>query len=265
MHPWKLGHICRGPFGPDRRSKPPRRYKIPVNPAINQFENSHHPYAIVKEPHVQVAEAPIGPPASPAPSVSLSDPLGWGIFYSSHLESALQGHSRIFSNFFFTRRFRPPTAAPPRGTIWRRSGSNRRPLACKASALPTELRPRRRLRKKPPARRMPRRKGPKSAIRRTLGLDGIEPTTSPLSGVRSNQLSYRPAIHVCGRPGHACKAPTGNTAIPRLFGISTTRPKPYRPGGSAPPVGPSQPARCAIVADWAQPSTPSFRQTPAFS
>ena len=28
-----------------------------------------------------------------------------------------------------------------------------------------------------------------------VGLSGLEPPTSPLSGVRSNQLSYRPAIH----------------------------------------------------------------------
>jgi hypothetical protein len=30
-----------------------------------------------------------------------------------------------------------------------------------------------------------------------MGLNGFEPLTSPLSGVRSNQLSYRPAIISC--------------------------------------------------------------------
>ena len=29
----------------------------------------------------------------------------------------------------------------PFGKLWRRTGSNRRPIACKATALPTELRP----------------------------------------------------------------------------------------------------------------------------
>ena len=31
------------------------------------------------------------------------------------------------------------------------------------------------------------------AVWRLVGLDGFEPSTSPLSGVRSNQLSYRPS------------------------------------------------------------------------
>ena len=44
------------------------------------------------------------------------------------------------------------------------------PPACKAGALPTELRPHVLM----------------------VGLGGLEPPTSRLSGVRSNQLSYRP-------------------------------------------------------------------------
>ena len=52
---------------------------------------------------------------------------------------------------------------------WRRTGSNRRPDACKATALPAELRP---------------------LI--MVGLGRLERPTSPLSGVRSNHLSYRP-------------------------------------------------------------------------
>ena len=38
---------------------------------------------------------------------------------------------------------------------------------------------------------------------RVVGLGGVEPPTSPLSGVRSNQLSYRPD------GGHASDCPEG--------------------------------------------------------
>ena len=54
---------------------------------------------------------------------------------------------------------------------WRMSGSNRRPPACKAGALPAELIPH---------------------VRRVVGLVGFEPTTPALSRRCSNQLSYRP-------------------------------------------------------------------------
>ena len=54
---------------------------------------------------------------------------------------------------------------------WSQAGSNRRPPACKAGALPAELWP-----------------------RIVVGLGRFELPTSPLSGVRSNQLSYRPAL-----------------------------------------------------------------------
>jgi hypothetical protein len=78
---------------------------------------------------------------------------------------------------------------------WSQTGSNRRPHACKARALPTELWPRRRGRR--PVTRL-------SAIRRQpitlltdhrspmVGLGGLEPPTSRLSSARSNQLSYKP-------------------------------------------------------------------------
>src|SRR5205085_11485628 len=56
---------------------------------------------------------------------------------------------------------------------WSQSGSNRRPQACKASALPTEL-------------------WPHWIAFAMVGRDGAEPSTSRLSGVRSNHLSYRP-------------------------------------------------------------------------
>ena len=56
---------------------------------------------------------------------------------------------------------------------WSRTGSNRRPEACKATALPTELRPRTR-----------------EAV---VGPDRFELSTPRLSSVCSNQLSYGPS------------------------------------------------------------------------
>ena len=41
------------------------------------------------------------------------------------------------------------------------------------------------------------RRNPPAAL---VGLGGVEPPTSPLSGVRSNQLSYRPAGSASGCP-----------------------------------------------------------------
>ena len=61
---------------------------------------------------------------------------------------------------------------------WSVSGSNRWPPACKAGALPAEL-------------------TPHVYWNSMVGLNGLEPTTSPLSGVRSNHLSYRPVSIEC--------------------------------------------------------------------
>ena len=64
------------------------------------------------------------------------------------------------------------------GVWWSLTESNRRHPACKAGALPTELRP--------PT--VPEASAPKIVV----GRGGLEPPTSRLSGVRSNHLSYRP-------------------------------------------------------------------------
>ena len=92
---------------------------------------------------------------------------------------------------------------------WRCTGSNRGPPACKAGALPTELHP-----PKPPRRGTSPRcewdRDPTSCRDpiRLVGAPGLEPGTSALSGLRSNQLSYAPfplrtqnlhASTVCGR------------------------------------------------------------------
>jgi hypothetical protein len=59
---------------------------------------------------------------------------------------------------------------------WSRPGSNRRPQACKARALPTELRPQDRA----------------ATASQVVGPGRVERPTSRLSGVRSNHLSYEP-------------------------------------------------------------------------
>ena len=68
------------------------------------------------------------------------------------------------------------------GMWWSQTGSNRRPEACKATALPTELWPRPSY---PP--------GPSNLPGQYMvGLGRVELPTSRLSSARSNQLSYRP-------------------------------------------------------------------------
>ena len=115
----------------------------------------------------------------------------------------------------------------PKRSWWSLSGSNRRPEACKATALPAELRPhlgsrsraihagarsglrRSRVEPAPALLRRPtgrrRRFGGKPRPRTwppafeapmiMVGLGRLERPTSPLSGVRSNHLSYRPEPH----------------------------------------------------------------------
>jgi hypothetical protein len=62
---------------------------------------------------------------------------------------------------------------------WSQTGSNRRPHACKARALPTELWP---------------QAGKNSALNKMVGLGRLELPTSRLSSARSNQLSYKPKL-----------------------------------------------------------------------
>ena len=63
---------------------------------------------------------------------------------------------------------------------WRMTGSNRRPPACKAGALPAELIP------------QESRCRFVFGLQHLVGLVGFEPTTPALSTQCSNQLSYRP-------------------------------------------------------------------------
>ena len=82
---------------------------------------------------------------------------------------------------------------------WSQAGSNRRPPACKAGALPAELWPQKRYSHIVRGTdRTTCRANHSKGSGLLVGLGGFEPPTSPLSGVRSNQLSYRPR-----KTGHA--------------------------------------------------------------
>ena len=70
---------------------------------------------------------------------------------------------------------------------WSWTESNRRPSACKADALPIELQPHRVNRN---SAALAARPG--NAPDKMVGLERLELSTSRLSGVRSNHLSYRP-------------------------------------------------------------------------
>jgi hypothetical protein len=109
---------------------------------------------------------------------------------------------------------------------WSQTGSNRRPPACKAGALPTELWPR-------TGTHAPPR--PEFRTRESLvGLGRLELPTSRLSSARSNQLSYKPEHGPTDRPPctTAQHAPTDakrhglvreerekKTAVSRLWGL----------------------------------------------
>src|SRR3954467_5989695 len=100
---------------------------------------------------------------------------------------------------------------------WSQTGSNRRPHACKARALPAELWPRTRRRMllrapgvlafagasaQQPSFKMACR-AEAAEQRRLVGLGRLELPTSRLSSARSNQLSYKPLTHSLKGSGHA--------------------------------------------------------------
>ncbi len=98
----------------------------------------------------------------------------------------------------FRKRLRLVVRVFPGRIWWSQGGSNSRPPACKAGALPAELWP---------------------LNIAMVGLGGFEPPTSPLSGVRSNQLSYRPAFV---RPGLSPPQPDGSGGRPWALGIRSS-------------------------------------------
>jgi hypothetical protein len=87
---------------------------------------------------------------------------------------------------------------------WSQTESNRRPHACKARALPTELWP---LSRRSAKRSNPRMLSvdPWSFDAKMVGLGRLELPTSRLSSARSNQLSYKPQAQAspCAKPARA--------------------------------------------------------------
>ena len=100
---------------------------------------------------------------------------------------------------FYARKRQDLALTPRRQPWWTQGGSNSRPPACKAGALPTEL--------CAPA--------PKSVHPLELVDPGrFELPTSPLSGVRSNQLSYGSLVfhHTHTNTGETQASPVRNSA-----------------------------------------------------
>ena len=75
---------------------------------------------------------------------------------------------------------------------WSQTGSNRRPHACKARALPAEL--------------WPRNQKTNAHSMSVVGLGRLELPTSRLSSARSNQLSYKPLTHILRRTRDPARA-----------------------------------------------------------
>jgi hypothetical protein len=135
---------------------------------------------------------------------------------SAHVHRRTTAESALID--FLTNEFLPgllrPTGNGRQSRVWwSQTGSNRRPPACKAGALPTELWPRRQsalasqywLARRAVARggwhRPPSLRYGAAAFaalreRRLVGLGRFELPTSRLSSARSNQLSYKPGTGV---------------------------------------------------------------------
>ena len=95
---------------------------------------------------------------------------------------------------------------------WSQTGSNRRPHACKARALPAEL--------------WPRNQKTNAHSMSVVGLGRLELPTSRLSSARSNQLSYKPLTHIPSR-----------TLNPAYAGPARVRPRRKRnEDGEIPPM-----------------------------
>ena len=142
------------------RHAPPRRSRAQAKPTESSRASKTHQNLIHNPQRTNALQAPSAKPHPPAViQPSRPEPLPIRDTASS-----------------------TPQATPLKASLWRRTGSNRRPPACKAGALPTELRP----------RAKGRAPAPHQAVRgqAVVGQGGLEPPTPRLSSVCSNQLSY---------------------------------------------------------------------------
>jgi hypothetical protein len=122
---------------------------------------------------------------------------------------------------------------PPRDkNWWSQSGSNRRPPACKAGALPAELWPHGyyqdfcvRLGADPRSWLKPMSGFATTSSAEVVGLGGLEPPTSPLSGVRSNHLSYRPGRDRLLFSSSDLRQTTKNPLLPVSMHVRAWRPR----------------------------------------
>ena len=101
------------------------------------------------------------------------------------LQSARLRSSSYDAAAFACGRLAEPKLASASEGWWSQTGSNRRPPACKAGALPAELWPR---------KSVNLITCPQPKLRSLVGLGRLELPTSRLSSARSNQLSYKPVI-----------------------------------------------------------------------
>ena len=141
---------------------------------------------------------------------SLKAPGGAGVTLHSRCQSRQALRARRETCALFPNRSRMSLGAPRWEAWWSQTGSNRRPHACKARALPTELWP-------PVTTRGWASGGIGDHAEGMVGPGRLELPTSRLSGVRSNQLSYGPKHGAARRQ----KEPLGSRSHRRLVRSSS--------------------------------------------
>ena len=117
-----------------------------------------------------------------------SAPSQWQPVFAKWLRRAPRSALRLLRKWYQRHPKRGRATRSPKGEAWwSLSGSNRRPHACKARALPAELWPLSQ-NSQPSCWHIANRSS--QSERRMVGLGRFELPTSRLSSARSNQLSY---------------------------------------------------------------------------